>query len=206
MKVDLENGIYLGLIEKRHAASFYSYIQDNMENFRGILSFIDRMSSVEAVEEFIKTFAEMQVDGTGFLWGIWENGTIIGSMNAHDINPFLKIGEVSYFIDKSHEGKGIIGRAFEVILEELFEEYSLQRVFLRCATENTRSQSVAKRHGLKYEGTERRSFMANGKMQDLMIWSMLREEYDEKKKSNGAGACPGGPGPRGREEERRKRP
>ena len=184
LKIELTSGIHLGLIEKRHSPQFFSYIQNNMDNFKGILNFVDRMKNQDAVDALVKAFADMQTAGTGFLWGIWENDSLIGSINAHDINLFVKSGEISYFIDKNHEGKGIMSKAFGAILAELFVEYKLQRVFLRCSTENERSQNIAKRHGFIHEGTERRVFMANGKLHDLMTWSMLKEEYEEWQKTD----------------------
>jgi ribosomal-protein-serine acetyltransferase len=54
---------------------------------------------------------------------------------------------------------------------------SISRVEWLCDPRNERSQAVAKRLGMTYEGTRRSDFVLNGERHDSEVWSILAAEW-----------------------------
>jgi len=49
------------------------------------------------------------------------------------------------------------------------------------ACRNVASQKVLEKNGFKKEGTIRKSFFAKGEWRDMLLYSILREEWKEPK-------------------------
>jgi len=178
----LNENCYVALIEKRHAKIYYEFIERNRENYKGILHFIEHIHTEKDTEEFILKTQIKMAEGTLCVWGIWEQKKIIGVVSARNIDEEFKSAEISYCIDKDNEGKGLISKACDLLIDYLFTEYNIERLELGCDVKNVRSQNIAKRFGFINEGIERKAFIADGKFIDCYRWSLLREEYFENKK------------------------
>ena len=64
-----------------------------------------------------------------------------------------------------------------------FEELGLDQIGICTGEANRRSQRVIEKCGFKYEGTIRRTYKVyDGTLRDSMIFSMLKEEYEEQYK------------------------
>jgi ribosomal-protein-serine acetyltransferase len=139
------------------------------------------MTDEKSVEGFITKLLQAFVEGTDFFWGIWVEGRPVGAVGARDIDPVFHCAEIAYFIDKQYEGKGIVSESVGLLIRHLFDEYKIERLTLRCDVNNVRSQNVAIRFGFTKEGIEKHGFIADGKYQDMYLWSLLREEYELSK-------------------------
>ena len=188
LKHDLKLGCYLAFIEKRHSLKFYNFLEKNRKHFTGRLNFIDKIKCESDATNAIERAANMIVEGSGFFWGIWRNDKIIGMISMRDINENLKSAEIAYSIDHEYEGKGLISEATWIAIDYLFSEYDVERLVLGSDVKNQRSQNIALRYEFKNEGIARKGFRANGKFQDCINWSLLKEEYLEikaRKEKNG---------------------
>lgn len=108
---------------------------------------------------------------------------IIGSAGLLLINLPTGIGEIGYWIDADWEGKGIVTRCVEALIDEGFRKHQLARIQIRCAPKNTRSRAVARRLGFAYEGTLRRVLQVGEEVHDLEYYSLLRPEWEVRHSS-----------------------
>lgn len=84
-----------------------------------------------------------------------------------------------YIGDLSLRNQGYGRQAMEAILKLCFEVWKLERVYLDHYTGNPASylyQSL----GFKYEGVLRSNCRKNGKLYDVHLMSMLKDEYAQK--------------------------
>jgi RimJ/RimL family protein N-acetyltransferase len=63
------------------------------------------------------------------------------------------------------------------MIDWAFGPRGMARVEWQCDPENAPSIATAQRLGMTHEGTLRKSFVLEGKRRDVMIWSLLPEEW-----------------------------
>jgi ribosomal-protein-serine acetyltransferase len=66
------------------------------------------------------------------------------------------------------------------MLEYLFDELALHRVVIQCATGNVKSCAIPQRLGFTREGVARQGEWVNDRWLDLVVWSMLEEEWKQR--------------------------
>ena len=95
--------------------------------------------------------------------------------------PGIRSREMGYSLSEDCWGHGIMTEAARRLLEYGFEVLQLDSVMIRTGEANQRSRRVIAKCGFTYEGTLRRCYlMYNGRIRDSRIYSMLREEYEER--------------------------
>jgi ribosomal-protein-serine acetyltransferase len=85
--------------------------------------------------------------------------------------------EIGYWIGSAHEGRGLVTRAVRVLVDVGFEELGLNRIAIRAGVANHRSRGIPERLGFTREGVERGGGRGTGGYYDLVVYSMLRDEW-----------------------------
>ena len=62
------------------------------------------------------------------------------------------------------------------VIAYCFKQMDLNRIELRCASENMPSQRMAKRLGFTWEGMLRQAELLDGEFVDHFVYSLLRQE------------------------------
>ena len=114
-------------------------------------------------------------------WFIVEkkDGSKIGS-----IGYFLATGnlvEIGYSLIPNERGKGYCTEAAKILVDYLFLSKSIVRVQSHTDVRNLPSQKVLEKTGFKKEGIVRKSLFARGEWRDMILYSILREEWKEPK-------------------------
>jgi len=87
------------------------------------------------------------------------------------------LAEIGYALSSEYQRQGIMQRALEQILAELFLRSPLERVEARCAVDNAASQKVLDRLGFTREGRLRGYFVLDGERVDNYLYAILRSDY-----------------------------
>jgi len=136
------------------------------------------------IENFQKMIAEehrMARRGERLDLGIFslDDDALIGRIALHSVDYGIqRSAGLSYWLDESHTGKGLIKEALATLVSFAFEEACLHRVWLNISIENQPSLAVARRLGFKKEGTLRQSLFINGAWRDSQLLSLLEDDYD----------------------------
>ncbi len=173
----IEGDVELRLIEERHAEEFFAAVERNRARLRRWLPWVDLTGSVEDVRKFIRTALEGFANGEALHVGVWIGGRLAGGIGYRKIDWTNRSTSVGYWLDASSEGQGIMTRCCRAMLRHLFEERRLHRVEIRCAPENVRSCAIPARLGFTREGISRQSEWVNGGFHDLVVWSLLENEW-----------------------------
>ena len=83
---------------------------------------------------------------------------------------------MGYYIAEGFWGKGIMTEAVQQICEFIFEKSDIIRIFAEPFSYNVASCRVLEKVGFQYEGTLRNNAIKNGKVIDMKIYSLLKEE------------------------------
>ena len=102
------------------------------------------------------------------------------------------LAECGYALSTPFQGRGIMPRALDLLLEEVFERSTLVRIEARCAVENRSSQRVLDRLGFTREGRLRSYFDLDGERVDNYLYAILATDWRQSGRS-GSAVDPDGP-------------
>jgi RimJ/RimL family protein N-acetyltransferase len=113
--------------------------------------------------------------------GMWDKATgrFLGGTGLHRIDWHVRSFEIGYWIRESAQGQGHVTDAVNMLTRLAFESLQANRVFIRCASANTRSSAVARRVGYRYEGCLRNSIKdAYGDVHDALMFSLIPDDWE----------------------------
>jgi ribosomal-protein-alanine N-acetyltransferase len=119
------------------------------------------------------------IDGQPSPWGIVykENNKVIGTGGYHLWVKEHGKAEIGYAISARYWNKGVMTEALKEIIKFGFEKMNLNRAEARVYVENTASERVMQKCGMKYEGILRESWFVKGIFQDIKMYSVLKSEF-----------------------------
>jgi ribosomal-protein-serine acetyltransferase len=180
-------GIVLKLMEPADAGTIFAMTERDRAYLRQWLPWVDATRSPADVLRFITTVVGPQwLDGRGPQCGIWVEGALAGSIGCHPIDWQNRSCSLGYWIASHHQGRGIITQCTSSMLDYLFGDLSLHRVVIQCGTANQRSCAVPQRLGFTREGVLRQAEWVNDRWVDLVLWSILAEEFRQQSGANPA--------------------
>jgi ribosomal-protein-alanine N-acetyltransferase len=120
--------------------------------------------------------------------GFWqkEEGTLLiiapgGEMAGH-VEFFKAVSywdafELSYQLyDDRFAGQGWVTEAVQLTIDYIFNAKKHNRIQLVIVPENGASKRIAEKCGFQLEGTARGAFFNGGRNQDVLIYSLLRDD------------------------------
>lgn len=172
----VDDEIQLCLLELRHAPAVFQLVQENREYLAQWLPWALDEPSLAKTEAFINERLRRFAEGRHILTGIWYQDQLVGLISCA-LNPRLRAGEIGYWLAEPFLGRGIMTRACRALVTYGFEVLGLQRIEIRVATDNTRSQAIPKRLGFRQEGVLRRTGRIGDRYIDLIVYAMLAEDW-----------------------------
>jgi ribosomal-protein-serine acetyltransferase len=176
-RLPLRDGLELRLAEERQAEAIFAVVDRNRDYLREWLVWVDATTSAKHVVDFIRETLHQFANNKGFAVGIWAGEEYIGMAGFHTIDWANKKVEIGYWLDREHQGQGIMTAACQALLRHAFEELQLNRVEIRCGTGNRASNRVAERLGFRLEGTIREGQLLYGVYHDLSLYGMLASDW-----------------------------
>ena len=127
-------------------------------------------------KEFILGMLSADENDT-FAFAITVNEKVIGSIGAfRQTNIHSKTAELGYYIAEEYWGKGIMTEAVKQLCSYVFSNSDMIRIYAEPFAYNIGSQRVLEKAGFQYEGTLRRNAVKNGKVLDMKMYALIREE------------------------------
>lgn len=169
--------ITLGPIKREYIDSYLKWINDQ-EIMQYLSAYVPltRMKEEDWIEDL-----KNRDDTILFAISIFdENGKEkhIGNCGLHDIDWRNRSSEVGIMIgEKEYHGKGYGTEAIELLIKYGFEEVNLNRIFLRVFDFNERAINSYIKVGFIEEGRIRQGQFKKGKYHDLILMSILHEEW-----------------------------
>ena len=112
-----------------------------------------------------------------FAFAITVNNIVIGSISIfRQGNIHRQTAELGYYIAEEYWGNGIMTEAVKQICRYVFDKTDIIRIYAETFAYNTASCRVLEKAGFQYEGTLRRNAVKNGKVIDMKMYSLLKEE------------------------------
>lgn len=110
----------------------------------------------------------VHIQATGELTGIV---SLRLSMSHHS-------GNLGYWTGTRYQNQGYACEAAKGLLKHGFKDMNLNRIAGQCFSDNPASARVLEKCGLSYEGCTREAFLKNGVFKNMLLFSLLRSEYE----------------------------
>jgi ribosomal-protein-serine acetyltransferase len=167
----------------RDAPVLQALIVANMDHLSAWLPWPEERSSRKAVEDYIQHVRFSAHSGGNCFYGIWENDVLVGEIARTSNNERNRYCSMSYWLDASAQGRGIVFRSAKRLLEHQFRDLDMNRVEIRVATGNGRSRAVVEKLGFRREGLLRQIEWIGDRFMDHEVFSLLRNEWKEMQRS-----------------------
>ncbi|MBX3084102.1 MAG: GNAT family N-acetyltransferase [Anaerolineae bacterium] len=152
------------------------------DHLRPFLYWLTFDATLEEHEQLVRTYYSKYLAKTDFIHGVfapdgtrllgWTGFLLRGRTVEHGT------GEIGMWISATEAGKGLGTRVLKQMLHWGFTAWPWQRIEWKCDTLNLASAAVARKAGMRLEGTFRQDHpMPDGTRCDTHYFAMLREEY-----------------------------
>lgn len=112
-----------------------------------------------------------------YAFAVEADGTAVGSIQlARKQNIHRRTAEMGYYIVPRRHGEGICTEAVKQICLFAFENTDLIRIFAEPFAENAASCRVLEKAGFTFEGVLRCNAVKNGRVRDMRLYSLVRED------------------------------
>lgn len=176
LRLPVDASTELVLLEGRHADELYRLVDANRAHLAQWLPWAEKETPEDA-RQFIDASLVRYAEGDGGDLGIVHEGRLVGGIGLHYVDHVNGRTAIGYWLAAGSQGKGLATAACRALIDHCFRDLKLHRVELRIAPENARSLCVARRLGLREEGTLREYERLGERWLDLVVFSILDREW-----------------------------
>jgi len=116
-------------------------------------------------------------------WIVTSHGESVGIVSLLRPSFTLGHGEVSYHIAEAYHRQGIATSAMTALVDLVFAETDLARLFAYISEPNRASRGLAEKLGFVHEGTLREHFPIQGRRVDQCVYGLLRRDWSRARKA-----------------------
>ena len=178
--VDLGGGAELRPLEPWQAGEFLAHMERARAAVDPWIPWASVSTDVDTARATLRRYADMQARDGGRLFGIWRDGVLVGGTMFVSFDVDAGVAEVGCWLEPAATGRGLITAAVRLLIDWAFRVRGLERIEWHCRTDNVASSAVARRLGMRLEGTLRSSYPWKGRRHDIEIWAILAAEWDQR--------------------------
>lgn len=125
-------------------------------------------------ETYIRAMLSAEENDT-FAYAITADGQVIGSIGAfRQGNIHRQTAEMGYYLAEAYWGRGIMSDAIRQLCDIVFETSDIVRIFAEPFSYNMGSRRALEKAGFRQEGVMRNNAVKNGRLQDMVLYSLTR--------------------------------
>jgi ribosomal-protein-serine acetyltransferase len=177
IRIGVEDGFYLKSLELREAEPLLLLVDANRQYLRRWLPWLDMTKNIDEMIAFVESALRQHTSGLGFQAGVWYAGELAGIIGYHHLEWANRSTCVGYWLAEQFQGRGIMAKACNSIVDYAFDDWRLNRVEIRCAMENVKSRAIPERLGFKTEGVLREAEWLYDHYVDHVVYGMLAKQW-----------------------------
>ena len=170
--------VFCRKLESKDVEDIYNYRNDP-DVYRTLGGFYSGMSK-EDVHQWV---AHQRTNKTDMVWALAtkDEDRCIGHIGLYNIDYRVGKAEIGVAIAKSHWGQGIGGMVYDGLTTYGFDQLRLHRVETYNLAKNNKVINIKEKLGFKLEGVLRHFQYRDGEYLDVMIMSILENDWKELK-------------------------
>lgn len=184
LETKLDENVHLRLFTVDDVIALETCINNNKEHLHEWKSWFDLLSTKKLIHRFIETnkqhFDQLfdpnysSATHPGFQCGfVTESGEIVGMFGYQGINLRNKVAALGYWVSKDYEGKGLVTKAGEHLINYGWSVLNLHRFEIQAWVNNRRSAAVARRLGFVHETILKEIEFRDGKFLDHNLFRLI---------------------------------
>ena len=136
--------------------------------------------TLEATQEQMDWYKDLEEKQTGKWWGIFEKGSdqFCGAGGYCDWNHDHKKAEIGFWLLPEYWGRGIMKEVMPALFEYGFMTMKLNRIEGYVISDNTKCKKGLTKINFTYEGTMRECEWKNGAPIHVDIYSLIKSEWN----------------------------
>jgi ribosomal-protein-serine acetyltransferase len=138
------------------------------------LPFVELTREISFTRCFIEDY--LNSDRKDLTCAIFYQNQFVGLIGLKDTDFDNKKTEIGYWLSESYQHKGIVTNSCKSLINFIFDKMNINRVQIKVAKGNMKSQRIPKRLGFKREGIERDGELHSRGFVDLVIFSLLKAD------------------------------
>lgn len=139
---------------------------------------VRRMDTDDEARAWLAGWAQRWDNETDASWAIVDRGSDrpVGQVGLRTVSLFEASADLSYWVLPGSRGRGIAGRAVDLLTAWAFGTLGLNRLAAQHSTANLASCRVADKAGFRQEGTLRQAWRHADGPHDVHVHARLRPE------------------------------
>ncbi len=180
-EINVTSDILLREIGLQDIEPIFETINSERDYLGEWLPFVEVTLEISDTQNFVEKYLELEDRELTLV--IYFKNQFAGLIGLKDTDIDNKKTEIGYWLSEKFQHNGIITLSCKALISFLFEKLNLNRVQIKAATENYRSQHIPERLGFTKEGTERKGELLSRGFVDLFVYGLLKDEYTQHLKS-----------------------
>jgi len=157
--------------------TIFNTIVGEREYLREWLPFVDETRDISYTRTFVQSIIESPINEQ--VYTIFFQNKFVGLVGTKDTDMGNKKTEIGYWLSEKFQRKGIMTKSCKTLTDKLFKEFNINRIQIKVADQNLKSQLVATRLGFKKEGIEREGELHKRGFVDLIVFGLLKKEWQK---------------------------
>ena len=176
--ITISKGLVLKELELSDAEHIFKTIDSQREYLGEWLPFVEFTKSVKDSLDYVNSVVTMPEECKEWQFAIFCGDDFAGLAGFKGTDRLNRKSEIGYWLREEFQGHGIMTESVRALVRFGFSELGLNRIQIKCAPDNIRSNNIPKRLGFMLEGIERDSeFVGVGVFRDANVWSLLKKEW-----------------------------
>lgn len=144
-------------------------------------------TTVGEATAWLERHAAKSHSGEGYFFAVCELGDdrFVGTTWFKEVNTLDGNAELAIYMDKDHIGSGWGTDAQRTLLAFGFGTLGLERIWLTVNASNARAIRSYEKVGFQREGLMRRAFRVDGRLGDVVLMAILRDEWEAARPTRG---------------------
>ncbi|MFN4215538.1 GNAT family N-acetyltransferase [Exiguobacterium sp.] len=179
LRYDIKDQLQLRMFTIDDAEALFELTMASEPYLREWLGWLDYIETVDDSKRNIEGRIKglMETGGYPKSFAILYQGKLAGTIGFNDIDRGIKCGTIGYWLGQNFQGKGIMSQALETLIEYGFRDLGFNKIEIRVATGNRKSQALPERLGFKQEGVLRDAEWLYDRYVDHVVYGLLRAEW-----------------------------
>ncbi len=145
---------------------------NNINVWNNLRNYFPHPYTIEDAQAWLEL---VDVEGATLNFAIEFEGVLVGGIGLiPNSDVYVMSAEIGYWIGESYWGKGIATEAIRQIVDYIFYNFDIIRIYAEVFENNKASMRTLEKNGFYLEGVRRKSILKNDILMDDFIWVRLR--------------------------------